>query len=303
MKNFFSASNSEIIWKVIVFNLISIFFQSIGIKWFIKSSHLAANGMGGVGLGITYIFEKIHIHIAFGTMYLLLNIPLLILSWFKINKKFTILTIFNVVGFSLFSDFIPTFNLSNDVLVNSIVGASCLSLGLISALSVGSSQGGVDILGVYFAKKDKGSVGVIGMYVTLVAFALTAYTSSFTILVYSFISQLVVTLLTDKFYEQSAKETLLIVSEDLKPISDKITKKIHRGTTSWKGKGGYTNKDKEILFVTISSDQKAIVKNIVKKVDPKAFVVTLKTESTLGEWTNRIGERSYTRKEIDFIDD
>lgn len=287
---------------VIVSLILSVLAQAIAYKWFIKPSKLAAPGLGGVALGISYIFERLHIPFQFGQINISFNIPLILLSWKMLNKEFAIFSALNIFLAGLLTDAIPVYSFTDDLLANSIVGAIIVAFAAVVALRAGISTGGTDIIGVLMSKKGFGSVGSYVIYLTFLAFALTYYTSDFKTIVYSALAAFIMTVLVDKFYEQSSKVTMLIVSSKAKMINKVLQAKIQRGSTLWKAEGGYTKEDKNIILMTISSDQKPLLKNVTKKVDQKAFIISLNTESTIGEWTSRLGQRKYSRKEYDISD-
>ena len=277
--------------QVIVALIISILTQAIAVKWFFEPSHLAMGGVSGIALGFEYLFKSIHIPITYGIMSFGFNIPLVILSWRSINKTFATFTLINILVAALLIDFFPKIILSKDIIVNAFSGSIIYGFGVITCLHAGISQGGTDVLGVYFSKRGKSSVGKIGLYVTMIAFAVTFYTSSFTLIIYSLIANLIITIIIDKYYENSAKLTLLIVSKKAERLNRFLQSRLKRGTTIWNSKGGYTSAENNVLMITISSDEKMLVYNIIKKLDPNCFVTTLTTESTIGEWTSRVGER------------
>lgn len=277
--------------------LVSILAQGIAVKWFFKNTHLAVSGLSGVALGISYIFEKFHIPISYGVINISFNIPLIVIAWKMLNPTFAIFSAINIVLAGFLVDFIPVWKLTDDVLINTILGAVVYSFAALYALRAGISTGGTDIIGVVMAKRGLGSVGSYVIYVTFIAFALTWYTSDFKMIAYSLIAAFIMNILIDRFYEQSSKVTMLIISEKAEKINKILQMKLKRGSTMWKAKGGYTSEDKEIIMMTISSDQKPLLKNISKKIDERSFIISLNTESTIGEWTSRLGERKYYKKE------
>lgn len=282
--------------------VVSIIAQGIAVKWFFKNTHLAVSGLSGVALGVSYLFDKFHIPITYGAINILFNVPLIYFSWKMLNPKFAIFSAINIILSALFVDFIPVQHLSGDIIINTVVGAVLYSFAALYALRAGISTGGTDIIGVIMAKNGLGSVGSYVTYVTIVAFILTGFTSNFTLLAYSFLAAFIMNVLIDKFYEQSSKVTMVIVSTKAQKINNVLQRRLKRGSTMWEAKGGYTDEHKEVILMTISSDQKSLLKNISKKIDEKSFIISLNTEATIGEWSSRLGERKYYKKEIKIED-
>lgn len=284
--------------------IISIIFQGIALKWFLMQSHLAVGGLSGISVGIKYLFETfLNIHVSYAILSFAFNIPLLIWAYRDINKKFVIWSALNILCAGLIVDFIPVIKLSDDILANTLIGSFLFGFGTVTALKAGLSTGGSDIVGVIMSKKGKGSVGLYATLLTIIAFLLTFATTTPTIMIYSVLSTLILTLFIDKFYAQSSKVTMLIVTDKAEKVNCYLQRKMHRGSTIWDAKGGYQKTNKNVLLMTISSDQRPILKSIVRKVDPNSFIVSLKTEDTVGEWSSRLGERTYFKKELNLTDD
>ena len=97
-------------------------------------------------------------------LYFVINIPILLLSWFKISKQFTIFTLINVGFVSLFNQVIPdsaiynVVNIYYDPLARSIFAGITTGVSSGLALMVGTSSGGVDVISLYISEKKSTSV-------------------------------------------------------------------------------------------------------------------------------------------------
>ena len=74
-----------------------------------------------------------------------------------------------------------------------------------------------------------------------------------------------------------------IVTDHPQMISQGIIDELGRGVTSLKGTGMYTKNDKEVLLCVVNRAQVVNVKKLVKRMDPKAFVMISTTHEVLGE--------------------
>jgi uncharacterized membrane-anchored protein YitT (DUF2179 family) len=77
-------------------------------------------------------------------------------------------------------------------------------------------------------------------------------------------------------------KTVLIISDYHDRIKEMIYEELDRGMTFIKGAGGYTNKDKDIMMVTISRSEVGILKNNLHEIDENAFVIILPNNEALG---------------------
>lgn len=75
---------------------------------------------------------------------------------------------------------------------------------------------------------------------------------------------------------------LFIISDKNKEISNFIENNVKRGVTGIYGKGMYTNKEKLVLLCAIGRNDLAEIKNEIKKIDPKAFLIITNSREVLG---------------------
>jgi uncharacterized membrane-anchored protein YitT (DUF2179 family) len=76
----------------------------------------------------------------------------------------------------------------------------------------------------------------------------------------------------------------MIITEKGKEVGEKINGQLHRGTTVWNANGGYTNKDKTVLFCVIVEGELNQLKQIVKTIDPESFVSVNSTQNVIGRF-------------------
>jgi uncharacterized membrane-anchored protein YitT (DUF2179 family) len=76
---------------------------------------------------------------------------------------------------------------------------------------------------------------------------------------------------------------MFIISDQTPAIATKIQSELERGTTLLKGTGGYTGRDKEVLYVVVSREEISRVQEICRDIDPDAFLVVNEVHDVLGE--------------------
>ena len=79
------------------------------------------------------------------------------------------------------------------------------------------------------------------------------------------------------------QKQIFIISEKYDEIVYEIYKEINRGATFIKGKTAYKKKDLYIAYVICSSRQLVKVRQIVKRIDPEAFMAVNDTSEILGK--------------------
>ena len=154
-----------------------VFFTMIygfGLVWFLEASviPLYAGGVPGIGqLVRDFMYYRMHIDLGNNAQLFLAiftivgNIPIVILGWFGVSKKFTIYSLVSILIQATIIGFIPKVNLGltgiNHTLVNAIMGGALIGIGVGGCLKYGASTGGLDIIGQYFALRNGKTVGFI----------------------------------------------------------------------------------------------------------------------------------------------
>ena len=234
--------------------------------------------------------------------YVIVNIPLVLLAYKKIGKKFAIFTIINVSMYFVFANIIPE-SICNIFYSNSYeqvlemfgraVFAGVLT-GVTAALAIihGHSAGGIDIISVYFTERYPNvSIGKVSLTVNtgiVVVYAmLTFYQSGdlsfLTMALYSFIYFFVSSTVTDKLIVRNKKESLQIITSN-ENIPDMLLSYFPHSATIVKGQGAYSKKEKLVIYTVLSIREVKRCIEIVKGIDPNAFIVSTKVNSLSGRF-------------------
>ncbi|MGZ4030985.1 MAG: YitT family protein, partial [Tumebacillaceae bacterium] len=84
----------------------------------------------------------------------------------------------------------------------------------------------------------------------------------------------------------SSSRAMFIISDYSQQIASKIQDELERGTTLLKGTGGYTGRDKEVLYVVVSREEISRINEICRDIDPLSFIVVNDVHDVLGEGFN-----------------
>ena len=101
---------------------------------------------------------------------------------------------------------------------------------------------------------------------------------------YGLTSTLLTAIVIDKImYGMGAGALLIIVTDRGQEIAKRIGELIGRGSTKLQAKGGYTQKDKDVLFCACSKSQAYMVREVVYEIDQTSFVMVTGTKEVFGE--------------------
>lgn len=265
-------------WMQVVAIIVGAFLYTFGMNYFLIPYGLYSGGGVGIAQIITYLIGHV-VDLGgrniYGTVYFFTNIPLLILAWKGVGKNFLFKTIIGSTSISLFANFIP---IPATPIVDSVV-ASVLIAGIITGFGVGlllvagGSGGGVDIIGVWAARKFKhASVGKISLFVNAIVYACLLLMFDIEIVIYSLIYMVFFTLMMDRVHYQNITVRLMIFTK-YDGIDQKILKETGRGVTEWTGVGAYTKEEAKILICCINKFEESEFIDIIHSIDPNAFVI------------------------------
>lgn len=292
--------------KGVFFALISAFIFAFGFTCFITpgSDAVAAGtgfkivtgGISGLSQNIAKIVEifggRIPDYIIEAMGYTVFNIPLAIFAFFKVGKRFSLLTALNVVLSSIFIYFIPVWGLSDHIGNNSLIvnqpvarllfGGICTGLASALAFKGEISCGGIDIITYYFSLRKSTSVGKYsmaanGMIVTLYSTLLIIqdpvnnYSTAIISLFYSAAYILVVISIIDAINLRNKKVQLQFITKSENLARVLITHFPH-GATVMKGQGAYTGAEEQIVYMIVSSFEVKSAVTLARKVDPHVFI-------------------------------
>jgi len=254
---------------------------SIGLNYFAIPSKLAEGGFTGITLLLYYLFGW-----SPGIVLWILNIPLLFIGYKVFGKQTFIYTIIGINAVSIMLEITKKWNFvpPKDILLCSLYTGVLAGIGLGLIFRVGGTTGGVDIIARLANKYWGWSIGrtmftfdfaVIIASVFLIGLNMAMYT-----LVAVFVGARVVDFVVEGL---STAKAATIISNDPQTLAKAITKQMNRGVTLLKGRGGYTGREKEVVYVVVPPNQMSKLKHIVNQTDPYAFIVVHDTREVMGE--------------------
>ncbi len=268
--------------------------QAISVYEFIKPNMLVTGGT----LGIAIMVETLT-GFSQGAFFLVANLPLVLLSFFKLGKKFTILTLVYIVVQGGVSMLLPAVGMpiwtelqAQEDFVIVIIAGVVYGVGLAFALMSGGSTGGVDILGVMYQRKH-GAVDISWVLFAInTAIILSSGlfyipvngSESIMTAILSTIMTFVISMVSDTMLNgMSSAIRFEIVTTKGEEVKAAILQRLHRGATEMTAKGAYTGAEKTVLICVIHKRQISEFKKLLRDVDPKAFAFISTTNEVMGK--------------------
>lgn len=268
-------------WLKLCVGVLGALVVATSINLFVVPHGLYTSGLlGFCQLIRTILVQKLGLTPAFdvaGILYLLLNIPLLLLAWKNLGRAFVVRTLICTVSCSVFLTVIPVpaEPIIEDLLTSCLLGGIVCGFAGGLILTCGCSSGGLDILGLYLSKKGKGfTVGKFSISCNAVLYTLCLILFDATTAIYSSIYTVFNSLFVDRCHQQGITVQVLIFTKEKHPeLPQFIMERLDRGVTYWQGYGGYTGQPLEVLCVCLSKYEIQTLRQEVQRIDPHAFFI------------------------------
>ena len=271
---------------------------AIGINVIITPMNLYSSGFTGMSMLIRMLLVNV-LHVPqipgidyLGIIYWIINVPLFFLAYKAIGREFCITTVISIGIASLCMSLVPVVSkpIFEDYLTACVVGGIVSGTGAGMVLKGGTSGGGQDIIGVALSKTHPNfSVGKIAIAINLVIYGVCFFLFDIQTVVYSIIYAVINSLALDHQHTQNILVQVTIFTKK-EGITDKVLHEVRRGVTYWEGAGGYTDEDTYILSTMVTKYELPGLMDVVRSVDPDAFVMVNENTKLYGNFEKRFSE-------------
>lgn len=271
------------------------FLFAAGMNLFVVSANLYSGGLLGIGQIIrTFLVDIIGLPISgidiAGIVFYMINIPIFVVAYRELGKKFFIVTIICVTMQTLFLTFIPTDIkiMGEEPFISAIIGGVIAGYGVGITLREGGSGGGQDVLGLYLMKKNnKLSVGRIAIMINVCVYTICALMYDLKTVIYSLVYVLVSSYVTDRVHLQNVNVQAMIVSKELDKIVELI-KKSDRTATAISGRGCYLGETTDVIITILSKYEARILEDEIKGNGIDAFIVISDVSHVYGKYDKHL---------------
>lgn len=241
---------------------------------FLSPAQVAPGGVPGIAIIINRFTG-----LPAGLTMLVLNLPLLIPGFFHLGRfRFLARTFFAVVIFNVGVDTLPAVlppeGITDDILLNTLYGAVVGGVGSGLIYRGRGTPGGTGVISRILQRRT--GIPISQLYIIIDGTVILAlglflgWEKSLYALVMLFLWGIV----TDYVLEgPSLVRTAFIVTEKPKEVATHLFQRMGVGLTAWEARGMFTERERTVLFCTISRPDVNTIKWIVAEVDPAAFVV------------------------------
>ena len=233
-----------------------------------------------MGLLIHYLFPVVPV----GAANFLLNIPLFVVGWLFVGRRFFW---YSLAGMTIFSAALllpfpaPPIH---DPLLNALTAGILSGIGSGIILKSLGSGGGLDILSVILLKRFSIPIGTTVMAFNALLLLACFFRFSLEIVLYTLIYFFVTTQLVNMVVTGlNQRKAVMVVSPQWQEIAREIMETMQRGVTIVNGEGGYTGQPLRIIYSVVTFQELSRFKEMVQSHDPQAFLVVTETLEVMGK--------------------
>ncbi|RLL45048.1 YitT family protein [Oceanobacillus piezotolerans] len=269
--------------KRIIIVIIGALLNAVSLNYFLIGANVYASGFTGAAQLISSFFiDYLGIGLSTGILLFVLNIPVLILGWYRVGRGFTIYSIVSVVCSTIFLEILPVVSLSEDIILNAVFGGVISGIGIGFTLKHGASTGGLDIIAMILSRKKDKPIGNYFMLMNGIIIVLSGVLYEPENALYTMVTLYVSTRVIDAIHTRHEKVTAMIITLKADELQQAIHKRLVRGITILPAKGAYTKSEKSMLYLVITRYELYDLEQVINEVDPHAFTNIVETAGIYG---------------------
>lgn len=253
---------------------LGIIMVACGMYFFLMTNSLAIGGANGLAIVINYFIPNVSV----GIIMIAINIVLFIVAFIFIGSNFGVKTIYSSFGVSFMILILEktvklTHSITGDLFLELIFGILISGAGMGIVFNQDASTGGTDIIAKIlnkFLHIDLGK-GVLLSDLSITVAAAFAFGPKLSM--YAMLGVIINGFVVDSVIEGiNISKEVTIISDKYDQINNFIIKDLNKGSTFYNGRGGFTNKEKNIIVVLIGRREFAKLKRYINEIDNEAFV-------------------------------
>lgn len=282
------AQFKEFVIRVIMITLSSL-IVSVNFKSFVSAGDLFPGGFTGITRLIQRCFlEFAGVELPFGPINLAFNAIPALISYKLVGKRFTLYSCLTILLTSIFTDLVPAFSITEDVLLICVFGGLINGFAASLCLSVRVTSGGTDFIAIALSERKNVDAWNYILCGNVILLGVAGFLFGWDKALYSMIFQYTSTQIVKLLDPDGRRATLFIVTgrESAGGVCAQIQDTQHTATLV-EGVGLYNGEPCVMIYSVVADGQVRSLVRKVRQADPKAFVNVLRTERVAGKFYRR----------------
>ncbi len=243
---------------------------AFGLESFIIPNHFIDGGVTGISL-----LCKVGFDLPLAVFLLLFNLPFILMGYKQISALFAIKSFIGIALLTIILVSVPFPVLTQDKLLISVFGGFFLGAGIGFAMRGGGVLDGTEILAVYLSRKTGASIGDVILIINILIFGVGVAVIGLESALYSVLTYLSASKTIDFVIHGIEEYTMItIISPKNAEIRQMIVEEMGYGVTVYKGKGGKSDSDIDIVSTIITRLEIPRLRREIEQIDERAFVIT-----------------------------
>jgi uncharacterized membrane-anchored protein YitT (DUF2179 family) len=250
---------------------LGILAAGFGLKGFLLSSNFIDGGVTGVSMLLSKVTTA-----PLSIWLPLVNVPFVIVGYRQLGRAFALRSALGIAGLSIVLATVRFPDVTHDLLLTAVFGGFFIGAGIGLAVRGGAVLDGTEIAALLISKRsDLLKVGDVILAFNVLLFLLAMSVLGVEPALYSILTYVAAARTLDfVIYGLEEHTAITIMSSRSASIRERIVSELQRGVTVYKGYGGLTGAEQEILYCVVTRLEIGKVKSIVREIDPHAFVVS-----------------------------
>ncbi len=258
------------------------FLAAAAYNLFLIPMNFISGGVSGIALVLYYLFG-----LPIGAMNFVINIPILYIAWKYFGRLYFFDTILGTVIFSFALDatsFLTAYPPLTEPILCAVIGGVVSGAGYGLIFRCNCNTGGVDVIAALIKKLYSYNIGTMIFLLDCLIILSGIWMFDYNIAAYSFICMYIAGVLTNKFIAGfDTRKSVIIMTEKPEEIADAIMVELDRGVTFLYGQGGYTRRDRKIVYAVVTMRQVSRIRELTLDIDHKAFFIISDANEVTGE--------------------
>nr|WP_197739171.1 YitT family protein [Athalassotoga saccharophila] len=265
---------------------------AIGVVAFLVPYNIAAGGASGLAIILHGLLPIIQI----GVWMYIINGILILISILILGIDFSFKTIYSTFLLSFFVDLldnifpIPVYN-GGDLMLATIFGSIITAFGMAIAFSQNGSTGGTDIVAKLFNRFFSIPLGQGVLIADVAIGVLSGFQYGINIGMYAILAIVLNGLSIDFLMRgMEMSKQLFIISSKNEEIENYITQKLGHTVTYIPAIGAHNKEEYKMIMVVVKRREISAILEVIKSIDPSAFVIVEDIDKVFGEGFNDISK-------------
>ena len=261
--------------------VVGTFILAIAVETFIIPYRILSGGVAGIAVALHPI-----LHISATLIANSVLIILLIIGSIFLGKDFLKNTVLSCIAYPIFTSILSgRVNVVVDPILASLYGGLIAGAGVGIVLKTGASTGGMDIPPLIINKLTGIKLSTLVLITDFLTVLLGLFVYDLSAVLLGLVSVFATSAAISKVLtiNGTVSKAVQIISVKYEDILKEIDAQLERGATLLQGYGSYTGEEKRIILCVVSDRQYGTLIEIVKEIDPSAFIITTDATDMHGE--------------------